>query len=106
MASPLATICRDCAVNAVRLIDEAPPQSIGVDGPGTPWDELSDEQILARLPDVADAGEQVERHLQTWVEAARDRGLSWARIGKALSMTRQSAWERFTNPPRELARWT
>lgn len=97
VASPLATICRQCAAGAVKLIDAAPRQA-DLSGPSTPWDALTDDDLLSRLPDVAEAGEQVERHLRTWVDAARQRGLSWASIGEALGMTRQSAWERFTRP--------
>lgn len=60
-----------------------------------PWDRLTDRELLARLPEIASAGDQVERHLHTWVTAARDRNISWAKIGQTLGMTRQSAWERF-----------
>lgn len=93
MASPLAAICRACAANAVKLVDEA---GESLESPGVPWGSLSDQELLARLPDVARAGAQVEKHLAVWVQAARDRGVSWARIGQALGMTRQSAWERFS----------
>jgi ATP-dependent Clp protease ATP-binding subunit ClpX len=30
------------------------------------------------------------------VRMLRERGVTWARIGEALGMTRQSAWERFS----------
>ena len=30
------------------------------------------------------------------VARLRDRSVTWARIGEALGMTRQSAWERFS----------
>lgn len=94
VASPLAAICRECAEDAVELFrGEGTPADI--DGPSTPWSRLDDDALLARLPEVAAAGEQVEEHLRTWVTAARERGVTWARIGDALGMTRQSAWERF-----------
>lgn len=107
VASPLAAICRGCAENAVELFATVAEVGRGdagaaegsadadVDGPVTPWARLSDDELLARLPQVAEAGRQVETHLATWVAAARERGISWARIGQALEMTRQSAWERF-----------
>lgn len=69
-----------------------------VDGPAAPWARLDDDVLLSRLPEVAGAGTQVEEHLRAWVTAARERGISWARIGESLNMTRQSAWERFTKP--------
>jgi biotin operon repressor len=34
--------------------------------------------------------------LQTVVEELRGREVSWARIGEALGISRQSAWERFS----------
>lgn len=97
VASPLAAICRDCVENALQLFDSVGPDVADLDGPEAPWSRLSDEDLLARLPEVARAGHQVEIHLGTWVGAARERGISWARIGNALGMTRQSAWERFTD---------
>lgn len=94
VASPLAAICRSCAQNALDLFASSTssddPESVRA-----PWEQLDDRMLLDRLPQVAAAGSQVERHLRTWVLAARERGLSWARIGEALGMTRQSAWERF-----------
>lgn len=66
-----------------------------IQGPTAPWARMDDAVLLARLPEVAAAGTQVEEHLQAWVTAARERGISWARIGDSLNMTRQSAWERF-----------
>lgn len=95
VASPLAAICRSCAEQAVQLFD-SDPRPDDLDGPATPWARLDDAALLARLPEVAAAGVQVEEHLSAWVHAARDRGLSWARVGEALGMTRQSAWERFS----------
>nr|WP_306270562.1 ClpX C4-type zinc finger protein [Ornithinimicrobium sp. HY1793] len=94
VASPLAAICHSCAERALHLF-ESDPRPEDLDGPATPWARLDDTALLARLPEVATAGTQVETHLAAWVHAARDRGLSWARIGEALGMTRQSAWERF-----------
>jgi ClpX C4-type zinc finger len=60
-----------------------------------PWHNLPDEEILAHLPRVAAAGEQVEAGLRARIDRLRERGVSWARIGSALGVTRQSAWERF-----------
>ena len=40
---------------------------------------------------------EVETALQEAVRKARRAGYSWTEIGEALGMTKQSAWERFTN---------
>jgi hypothetical protein len=62
-----------------------------------PWEsETTVEDVLASLPRVAAAGAQVERNLTEWVRRSRALGATWARIGEALGMTRQSAWERFS----------
>lgn len=58
--------------------------------------KLSDDELLAHLPRIAAASAQVEEQLTSWVRKARSRGITWTRIGSALSMTRQSAWERFS----------
>lgn len=97
-AAPTAAVCRDCAAKALRML-EAHRSSASDPLPGTPWDALNDEELLTRLPRVAEARDQVEQHLQRWVAVARDRNISWATIGTALGMSRQSAWERFRRGP-------
>ena len=61
-----------------------------------PW-ELTDslDAALANLPNVARAQAQVDESLLGWVRRARTLGATWAQIGDALGITRQSAWERF-----------
>jgi hypothetical protein len=54
------------------------------------------EEALANLPLVAAASAQVEQSLVGWVWRARALGATWAQIGNALGITRQSAWERFS----------
>jgi hypothetical protein len=90
VAGPGVAICRDCAEASVRLFggtDAAPAEA--------PWVRMTDEELLAHLPEIAAVAAQVEERLSAWVGTARQRRLSWARIGASLGMTRQSAWERF-----------
>jgi hypothetical protein len=54
----------------------------------------ADEQILDLLPRVAAVGAQNEASIQRLVTLLRERRVTWARIGTALQITRQSAWER------------
>jgi ATP-dependent protease Clp ATPase subunit len=93
VAGPGVFICDECVVLCVEIIANkptTPPE------PAT-WDwNLSDEALLELLPQVAAAGAQVERHLTGFVRKARAAGITWNRIGAALGMTRQSAWERFS----------
>ncbi|MEY9776737.1 hypothetical protein ABH915_002345 [Arthrobacter sp. MW3 TE3886] len=69
-----------------------------------PWLQMTDDELLAHLPEIAAVASQVEERLNAWVGTARQRRISWARIGAALGMTRQSAWERFQSPPPTTAR--
>jgi hypothetical protein len=48
--------------------------------------------VLASLPRVAQAGNQAEYTLAQYLRKARRLGASWAVIGQALGMARQSAW--------------
>ncbi|MEV6986807.1 ClpX C4-type zinc finger protein [Sphaerisporangium sp. NPDC051017] len=86
-------ICDGC----VGLCSQILAEELAVEKPEMPWPDLmTDEQILELLPRVAAVSAQVEANLRVWVQRLRDRGVTWARIGAALDMTRQSAWERFS----------
>ena len=62
-----------------------------------PWEqEATVDEVLANLAPVAAAGAQLERTLAAWVGKARGLGATWAQVGQALGMTRQSAWGRFS----------
>ena len=95
IAGPGVYICDAC----VGLCDTILAQHAD-DGPAPPprlpeWGTLSDEEMLAHIPRSAATGAQVEQNLRSWVAELRARSVTWTRIGDALSMTRQSAWERF-----------
>src|SRR5690242_20470089 len=56
-----------------------------------PWEAMTDDQALGTLPHIAASAARVDDNLRAWVQALRARGVTWARIGEALGMTRQSA---------------
>ena len=104
-------ICNECVALCSEIIQAElaagpPPEDPPDDPPAgpaggqprvAPWEqEMSLEEILAALPRVAAAGQQAQEYLTHWVRKARSLGATWARIGAALDMTRQSAWERFS----------
>ncbi len=60
------------------------------------WEGLSDEDLLSEMVRAHAAHQNVDRAVAHHVAALRERGVSWARIGEALGMARQSAWERFS----------
>jgi uncharacterized protein YukE len=59
------------------------------------WEGLSDGALLSEMVRAHAAHQNVDRAVAHHVAALRERGVSWARIGEALGMARQSAWERF-----------
>jgi hypothetical protein len=69
-------------------------------GPAKPrvpvWESLTDAEMLGHIPRVAAHIDQAEADLRSWVQELRRRGVTWIRIGEALGITRQSAWERFS----------
>ncbi len=93
VAGPGVYICNACVALAAELIETKPDVMPKLAN----WEEqLSDEDLLATLPRFAAAGAQVEKQLGIWVRKARERAITWTRIGAALGITRQSAWERFS----------
>jgi ATP-dependent Clp protease ATP-binding subunit ClpX len=61
------------------------------------WARLTDDELLEALPATAQAVENADAELRKHVGLLRDRGVSWERIAAALGVSRQSAWERFSN---------
>jgi hypothetical protein len=94
VAGPGVFICNECIGLCAELVAAPKPDT---PDPVARWEQaMSDDDVLAHLPRVAAAAEQVEGHLTAWVRQARGRGITWTRIGAALGITRQSAWERFS----------
>ena len=60
------------------------------------WDSLSDKALLSTLVPSEAAVEAARRVLTTQVGVLRARGVSWDRIGRALAVSRQAVWERFS----------
>jgi ATP-dependent Clp protease ATP-binding subunit ClpX len=59
-------------------------------------DKIDTDTLLVRLKPIEQTLQGMGNQLQTVVEELRRREVSWARIGEALGISRQSAWERFT----------
>lgn len=98
VAGPGVYICDECVALCQLIIGESQPSS--KPGPVAhlrTWELTGDvNAVLESLPRVARAADQVEQDLAGWVGRARELGATWARIGEALGMTRQSAWARFS----------
>jgi ClpX C4-type zinc finger len=108
VAGPGVYICNECVDLCNQIITEeldpkgtqAPEagRSTRSQDPATikAWDGLPDDGLLEEMVRAHAAHQNVDRAVAHHVAALRTRGVSWARIGEALGMTRQSAWERFS----------
>jgi ClpX C4-type zinc finger len=95
-------LCGEILQAELRAEPSGPPTADPPDAADSPprvapWEQQTSlDEILAALPRVAAAGQQAQAYLTHWVRQARTLGATWAQIGAALDMTRQSAWERFS----------
>jgi hypothetical protein len=97
IAGPGVYICNECVslCNDILAAEKSKPPEPRAQLAA--WDEsMTDEQILDLLPRISAVGSQTEASLQRLVAILRERRVTWARIGSALQVTRQSAWERFS----------
>jgi ClpX C4-type zinc finger protein len=94
VAGPGVHICNECVGLAEAIIEEYRDKPAELRLPL--WGSMTDEQMLDHIPRVAAVADQVETNLRSWVQELRRRDVTWARIGQALGITRQSAWERFS----------
>jgi len=85
-------ICNEC----VGLCDELIAGRAGNSSKFPSAKELSTKRLLEYLRSINDAVQNKRDQLQSTVELLRSREVSWAQIGAALDVCRQSAWERFS----------
>ena len=89
VAGPGVYICDECVDLCNRIIaDQLDPRL------GQP--DADDETLLAQAVALHRSKEQVDRQVAAKVRALRARGVTWTRIGEALGITKQSAWERYS----------
>jgi ATP-dependent Clp protease ATP-binding subunit ClpX len=100
IAGPGVYICNECVGLCDQILTEERYRKRGPKDARPPdlrgWDGLSDGELLVEMARAHRAHENVDRAVARHVTALRSRGVSWARIGGSLGMTRQSAWERFS----------
>jgi len=88
LGGPAVHICDRCVAECDRILAD----------PSVPFptmDGLDDASLLVRLRPAADRVASADAGLRGLVDLLRERGVSWARIGEALGVSRQAAWERF-----------
>jgi hypothetical protein len=96
IAGPGVYICDECVglCNQILVAEDAGPSERY--GPFKNWDDSSDDDMLQEMVRIHSSHDQVDASVTAMVRLLRERGVTWARIGEALGMTRQSAWERFS----------
>lgn len=91
IAGPTAFICDECVALCVKICDDDRiPTEIGDP------ELIPNEPLLLILKNTSARDEHLRTALQHMVDVLRNRGVSWARIGEALGVSRQAAWDRFS----------
>jgi ClpX C4-type zinc finger protein len=90
IAGPGVYICDECVGLCNMILAESTTPEFGA------WDEAPDDELLAGLARIQAVVSQVDAAVHDHVDALRARGISWTRIGEALGVSRQAAWERFS----------
>ena len=88
-----AQVCATCVDTFHEILHDE--ERIAAVRATMPWERMSDAEGLATLPQILASAEQNVSFAQEWVEMLRERGITWAEIGRVLGVTRQAAWERF-----------
>ncbi len=83
-------ICNECVDLCTQIIAMETTPQIGA------WHERPDDELLASLARVQAVVPQIDAAMHGYVDVLRARGVSWTRIGAALGVSKQAAWERFS----------
>jgi hypothetical protein len=89
IAGPRVFICDACIGVCNNILAAVPQEFAG-------WNAMTDEQLVSSLAATEATVTAVRDLLHTQVDILRGRGTSWAVIGRALGISRQAAWERFS----------
>src|SRR5262245_64269098 len=90
VAGPGVYICNECVELCNMIIAEESAPQFGA------WNERPDDELLAGLARGQAVVSQADAAVHDYVDVLRGRGISWTRIGAALGVSKQAAWERFS----------
>jgi len=90
IAGPGVYICDECVGLCNLILGEGLAPDLGS------WNEHPDDAMLAGLAKIQAAVAQADAAVHDYVAVLRERGISWTRIGEALGVSKQAAWERFS----------
>jgi hypothetical protein len=88
----LVMICDECVGMCQEYLEGRAPDLSKYPAPAS----LPTGRLIAQLPGVEATVRGKRTQLQWVVDELRRREVSWAEIGEALGVSRQSAWERFS----------
>ena len=88
LGGPASYICDTCVGECDRILADP-----SIPFPGFEHDD--EGALLGRLRPAAGRVEAADAGLRGLVDLLRQREVSWAKIGEALGVSRQAAWERF-----------
>ena len=83
-------ICNECVALCDQIIAQEPVPGFAS------WTEQPDDELLASLVRTQAVVSQADAAVHDHVSVLRTRGISWTRIGAALGVSKQAAWERFS----------
>jgi ClpX C4-type zinc finger len=90
VAGPGVYICDECVNLCQQIIAGEPAREF------TARDEQPDGELLASLAQTQAVVAQADAAVHDHASVLRGRGVSWTRIGEALGVSKQAAWERFS----------
>jgi ClpX C4-type zinc finger len=90
VAGPGVYICNECIDLCTQILATETKPQIHV------WHEQPDDEMLVSLARAQAAVPQIDAAIHDYVDTLRARGVSWTRIGAALGVSKQAAWERFS----------
>jgi hypothetical protein len=90
VAGPGVYICNECIDLCTEILAMETTPEIN------PRNQLPDDELLASLGRAQASVPQLEAAMHDYVDVLRSRGVSWTRIGAALGVSKQAAWERFS----------
>lgn len=89
-------ICDECVGLCNDIVADRPLAVDAANDPRFKLENIPSDRLLARLKPIELTLQGMGNQLEKVVEELRGREISWARIGEALGVSRQSAWERFS----------
>jgi hypothetical protein len=90
IAGPGVYICNECVDLCNQILAEESTRGF------TGLKDRPDDELLANLGKMQLMVSQVDSAVHDHVDLLRSHGISWTRIGEALGVSKQAAWERFS----------